>query len=193
MAEEGPGSEEPLMEFELIGHSKQARGGRTALGDALAMRTRSPRHDPAPESVVRAADGTPHSLAEFRGQNVVLHIFDPNEASASREARALEKHLADFQALNAKVIGIAPAGLRAQSRFAKKNKIHFMMLSDKDRSVIEPLAARGNTTVVIDQDGRVDKVFQARGRADRDTERVLRHLRAVDEKEHWEPTGAPPE
>lgn len=181
------------MEFELIGHTSARAGRRMEKESAGRIRgaTRSPRHDPAPELPLRAPDGSPHSLADFRGQNVVLHVLDKNKSNAARHARSLQDHLQDFERLNATVLGIAPAGLRAQRRFAKKNHIDFLLLSDKERALLGPLGADGNATIIIDQDGRIDKMYAGGTHAEKETDRVLRHLRALRQEEIWE-AGAPP-
>ena len=75
---------------------------------------------PAPDFTLPDAAGTPHSLADFRGQWVVLY----NAYGA-------------FQAKNAAVIGISKDSAASHQKFAAKYELPFLLLSDPDHTVLE--------------------------------------------------------
>ena len=86
---------------------------------------------PAPDFTLPDAAGTPHSLADFRGQWVVLYFYPrDNTPGCTRQACAFANAYGAFQAKNAAVIGISKDSAASHQKFAAKYELPFLLLSD---------------------------------------------------------------
>jgi peroxiredoxin len=76
------------------------------------------------------------SLAEFSGKNVVLAFYPGAFTGAcTKEMCAFRDSLAQFNQLNAQVVGISVDAPFANNAFAAQNKLEFPLLSDYSRAV----------------------------------------------------------
>mgnify|MGYP006072575787 FL=1 len=97
-----------------------------------------PENTLAPDFTLPDAAGAPHSLADFRGQWVVLYFYPrDNTPGCTRQACAFAKTYGAFQAKNAAVIGISKDSAASHQKFAAKYELPFLLLSDPDHTVLE--------------------------------------------------------
>ena len=97
-----------------------------------------PENTLAPDFTLPDADGAPHSLADFRGQWVVLYFYPrDNTPGCTRQACAFAAAYGAFQARNAAVIGVSKDSAASHQKFAAKYELPFLLLSDPDHAVLE--------------------------------------------------------
>ncbi len=127
----------------------------------------------APDFTLRDANGTEHSLADFRGKKVVLYFYPrDNTPGCTREACAFKETNESFQAENAVIIGLSKDSEAAHKKFMEKYELPFLLLSDPEHQVLEAYGAwqekknygkvsmgTVRSTVIIDENGVVEKVY----------------------------------
>ena len=128
----------------------------------------------APEFTLPDKDGVERSLSEFRGKKVILYFYSKDGTSGcTRQANALAALYEDFKAIGAEVIGISRDSAAAHSRFAEKNSLPFVLLSDPERQAIESYGVWQEkkiygkvsmgvvrTTFILDENGRIIKIMK---------------------------------
>jgi thioredoxin-dependent peroxiredoxin len=127
----------------------------------------------APVFTLESADGAKVSLADFKGQKVVLYFYPKDDTpGCTLEAQAFRDALSRFKRKKAVVLGVSRDSTTSHCRFRDKYGLNFPLLSDPEGKVIQAYGAWGEknmygkksmgiirTTVVIDADGKVAKVF----------------------------------
>ena len=92
----------------------------------------------APEFTLPDKDGNMVSLKDFLGKKVVLYFYPrDNTPGCTRQACAFAGAYEDFGRLGAVVIGVSKDSTASHRRFAEKNNLPFILLSDPERSSIE--------------------------------------------------------
>ena len=92
----------------------------------------------APEFTLPDKDGKERSLSEFRGKKVVIYFYSrDNTSGCTRQANAFAALYEEFKAIGAEVIGISRDSAASHLRFAEKNSLPFVLLSDPERQAIE--------------------------------------------------------
>lgn len=128
----------------------------------------------APDFTLLDMDGKAHSLSDFAGQRVVLYFYPKdNTAGCTRQACAFRDAQDQMAALNAAVIGISKDSAASHRKFAEKNELNFLLLSDPDHAVMETYGVwqekkmcgkvsmgTVRTTFIIDEKGVVEKVME---------------------------------
>ncbi|MBR3665681.1 MAG: thioredoxin-dependent thiol peroxidase [Ruminococcus sp.] len=128
---------------------------------------------PAPDFSLPDKDGNIVSLSSFKGRRVVLYFYSrDNTPGCTRQAAAFAAAYRDIKAAGAEVIGISKDSEASHRKFAEKNSLPFILLSDTERKAIEAYGvwqekknygkvAMGvvRTTFIIDQDGIIEKVM----------------------------------
>lgn len=124
---------------------------------------------PAPAFSLPDAAGTAVSLAELRGQWVVIYFYPrDNTPGCTREACEFSAQAEAFAQRGARVLGISPDPPASHRRFAEKHGLSITLLSDPDRTVLRQYGAWGTktlygkkhegvirSTVLVDPQGRV--------------------------------------
>lgn len=100
-----------------------------------------PRLEPgraAPDFSLPADDGSTVSLADLRGQRVVLYFY-PKDDTAGCTAQACEMRdsLGEFDAAGARVIGVSPDPPSRHVRFRDTYDLNFTLLSDTEHAAAE--------------------------------------------------------
>jgi peroxiredoxin (alkyl hydroperoxide reductase subunit C) len=144
--------------------------------------------DPAPDFKLKGTDGKEHSLADLKGQWVVLFFF-PKAFTTVCQSEVIEfsKRAADFAAQKAVVLGCSidsDAALRAWAKHL--GGLNITLLSDLRKDVgrrygvlldHEGFHLRG--TYVIDPDGKIRSMVMNETRTGRSMEESLRTLQAI--------------
>ena len=85
----------------------------------------------APEFALPYAPGERSSLSELRGKRVVLAFYPADWSPVCGDQLALYNELTeDFEALNAKLLGISVDGVWCHAAFAQQRNLHFPLLAD---------------------------------------------------------------
>lgn len=127
----------------------------------------------APEFTLPDKDGNNVSLSDFRGKKVVLYFYPKdNTPGCTRQACAFAGAYSQFEAIGAVVIGVSRDSQASHQRFAEKNSLPFILLSDPERQAIEAYGVwqeKKNygkvsmgvvrSTYIIDEDGVIEKVM----------------------------------
>ena len=148
---------------------------------------------PAPDFTLPASTGGEVSLSSLAGRPVVVYFYPRDDTpGCTTEARDFQAALPELDRLGAAVLGVSRDSIASHCRFADKHDLGFPLLSDPDAEVIAAYGAWGKknlygriydgilrTTVVIDADGNVARVFpkvKVKGHAD-EVLAVVRELR----------------
>jgi peroxiredoxin Q/BCP len=128
----------------------------------------------APAFTLAGDDGEKHALSDFAGKNVVLYFYPKDDTpGCTLEAQAFTSALGKLSKLNAVVLGVSKDSVESHCKFRDKHKLKVKLLSDPDAKVIEKYGAWGEknmygkksmgiirSTVIIDQAGKVAKIFR---------------------------------
>ncbi|MFB6112183.1 MAG: thioredoxin-dependent thiol peroxidase [Halobacteriaceae archaeon] len=128
----------------------------------------------APTFTLPDQDGTEVSLSAFRGQYVVLYFYpEASTRGCTIEARSFRTEWDAFTDLEVPVVGISMDDVEDIAAFAEAESLPFTLLADADGEVARDygvyaereiqgesteLALR--TTVIVDPDGQVVRVFE---------------------------------
>ena len=129
--------------------------------------------DEAPTFRSTADDGSTVSLADYKGQNLVLYFYPKaNTAGCTHEAVEFSTVLDQFKALNTAVVGCSGDSIELQTKFKDRYHINFPLLADTEFEVIEAYGARRmktffgksflgivRSTFWIGPDGKIRKVW----------------------------------
>lgn len=146
----------------------------------------------APDFTLPDASGTPRSLSEFRGKNVILYFYPKDDTpGCTKEACGFRDLHGDFRGLNAVVIGVSPDPAADHQDFVEKYGLPFTLLCDEDKSVMTSYGAYGEksmygktvigvirSTVLIGPDGTVLKHWKKVANAEKHPQQVLDALSA---------------
>ncbi len=92
----------------------------------------------SPEFSLPDKDDNLIRLSDFQGKWVVLYFYPKdNTSGCTTEAIQFSKELDSFAQLNAVVIGISPDSCASHKKFADKQNLTVMLLSDTEKKVLE--------------------------------------------------------
>ena len=123
----------------------------------------------APDFSLPDQDGKQHSLADYRGKWLVLYFYPKNDTpGCTQEACSFRDDLHQLTALGAVVVGVSVDDSSSHAEFAKKYKLPFPLLSDKNANVSARYGALLNLglfkvskryTFLINPQGKLSKVY----------------------------------
>jgi peroxiredoxin Q/BCP len=124
--------------------------------------------DRAPEFTLPATGGTSVSLSDFAGRPVVL-VFYPGDDTAvcTKQLSSYNDGLAQFEALDAQVLGISAQGVESHEKFSGKQGFKFPLLADTDKKVaglygtLGPIGFPRRSVFIIDGHGVVRYAHRA--------------------------------
>jgi thioredoxin-dependent peroxiredoxin len=130
--------------------------------------------DRAPDFALPDASGRTVKLSDFRGQPVVIYFYPEDDTPACTvQACGFRDEIAQFEALDAVVIGVSPDPVEAHQRFRAKYRLPFLLLSDPEKKVIAKYGAWGEksmygqtfeglirSTILVTPQGRVGGIFR---------------------------------
>jgi peroxiredoxin Q/BCP len=124
--------------------------------------------DPAPPFTLPSNGGTSVSLSDFAGSPVVL-VFYPGDDTpvCTKQLNSYNDELAQFEAVDATVLGISAQSVDSHEKFAGKHGFKFPLLADTDKAVagaygtLGPLGFPRRSVFIIDGDGVVRYAHRA--------------------------------
>ena len=129
--------------------------------------------DPAPAFTALTNGDGKISLADFKGQNVILYFYPRDDTpGCTREACAFRDHFAAFQQKGAVVLGVSTDPVKAHDKFVAKFKLPFTLLADEDKQIVSAYGVWGQksflgrkylgthrVTFLIGPDGTIKKIW----------------------------------
>ncbi len=140
---------------------------------AKALELKLKAGDPAPAFDVETSGGGRLSLADFKGQNVILYFYPKDDTpGCTKEACAFRDGYADFKKRGAVILGVSTDPVKAHDKFVKKFDLPFTLLADTDKKIVEAYGVWGEkvfmgrkylgthrVTFLIGPDGKIKKVW----------------------------------
>jgi len=123
--------------------------------------------DVAPNFTLAATTGADFTLSDYRGRKNVVLAFVPKAftSGCTKEMTAYQAGIAEFNGVEAQVVGISTDDLDTLKRWSTELKTAFPMLSDANRKVSGQygvlagvLGFANRTTFVIDTEGRIQHI-----------------------------------
>lgn len=123
----------------------------------------------APDFTLNSQEGTPVSLAQYRGKWVVLYFYPKDMTSGCTiEAHNFQRDQAKYDALKTVVLGVSVQNSQSHQQFCTKEGLTFKLLADTDHKVstqygslknygVMKLSARN--TFIIDPQGKIVKEY----------------------------------
>jgi peroxiredoxin Q/BCP len=127
----------------------------------------------APAFTAKTDTGETVSLADFRGQNVVLYFYPKDDTpGCTIEACEFRDALADIAAKDAVVLGVSPDDEKSHTKFKAKFNLNFRLLVDAGATIATAYNAYGEKknygrtymgvirkTYLIDKSGKLARVW----------------------------------
>lgn len=128
----------------------------------------------APDFSLPDETGALRRLSDFRGKPVVLYFYPKDDTpGCTTEACNFRDDYSAYQQAGVVILGVSPDNPASHARFKAKYGLPFTLLSDVDHKVCELYGVWGlkkfmgreydgvfRTTFVIDEQGKVIKVFE---------------------------------
>jgi peroxiredoxin Q/BCP len=145
----------------------------------------------APGFTLNDKDGNPVSLSDFSGRKTVLYFYPKdNTSGCTRQACAFGRTYGEYERLGVAVIGVSRDSEASHRRFAEKNSLPFILLSDPELTAIKAYdvwqekklygkTSMGvvRTTYLIDASGTIEKVWP-KAKPDTNADEILAYLTA---------------
>jgi len=124
--------------------------------------------DKAPAFTLPASGGGQVSLGDYAGKPVVL-VFYPGDDTpvCTKQLNSYNNDLAEFEALDAQVLGISAQSVESHDKFSGKHGFKFPLLSDADTAVagacgtLGPLGFPRRSVFIVDASGTIRYVHRA--------------------------------
>jgi thioredoxin-dependent peroxiredoxin len=124
--------------------------------------------DAAPDFTLPATGGGSVSLSDFTGHPVVL-VFYPGDDTpvCTKQLNTYNDEFAQFEQLDAHVLGISAQGLESHEKFSGKHGFKFPLLADTDKKVaglygtLGPIGFPRRSVFIIDGQGVVRYAHRA--------------------------------
>jgi len=122
----------------------------------------------APQFTLKAQDGNPVSLSDYRGKWVVLYFYPKDFTSGcTLEAHNFQRDLAEYEKHNAVILGVSVDDANSHKQFCVKEGLSFKLLADTDHKASDeygtlshmPFTHAARNTFLIAPDGKIARVF----------------------------------
>ena len=131
-------------------------------------------NNPAPDFTLPDENGMARSLAEFRGEPVVLYFYPKDDTpGCTTEACNFRNDYSVYANNGVVILGVSPDTSKSHTKFKAKYNLPFTLLSDEDHVVCEAYGVWvlkqmygreyygvARTTFLIDGEGQIVKVFE---------------------------------
>lgn len=156
---------------------------------ATELKLKLQEGDKAPAFTALTSGGGEVSLADFKGQHVILYFY-PRDGTpgCTKEACAFRDHFADFEKKGAVILGVSTDPVKSHDKFVQKYKLPFTLLADENRKIVEAYGVWGQksfmgrkylgthrVTFLIGPDGKIKKIW-AKVKPEEHAEEVLAGL-----------------
>jgi peroxiredoxin Q/BCP len=125
--------------------------------------------DTAPDFTLPDADGKDVSLADFRGQSVVVYFYPAaGTPGCTKQACDFRDNLAELNNAGYQILGISPDKPAKLAKFVDAEALTFPLLSDPEKTVLKQWGAFGEkknygkvvqgvirSTFVVDPEGKI--------------------------------------
>jgi peroxiredoxin Q/BCP len=129
---------------------------------------------PAPDFTLPTDTGEPLTLSSLRGRWVVLYAYPKDDTSGcTTQACEFRDLFPRFDATRAVILGISPDSVKSHQKFKAKYQLPFTLLADEEKVALQAYdvwkeksmygrkyMGVERTTVVIDPEGRIARVFE---------------------------------
>lgn len=129
---------------------------------------------PAPAFTLPSDGGKDISLADYKGQKVILYFYPKdNTSGCTLEAQAFRDHLADFSAKGYAVLGVSRDTVKKHCNFRDKYELNFPLLADTEETVcnlygvLKEKSMYGRkymgierSTFIIDEEGNLAGIYR---------------------------------
>jgi peroxiredoxin Q/BCP len=129
---------------------------------------------PAPDFQLPDETNTLRRLSDFRGNNVVLYFYPADDTpGCTKEACNFRDDYSAYEEAGVLILGVSPNDVKSHSKFKAKFQLPFPLLADADHRVCDLYQVWGpkkflgrdyegvlRTTFLIDEQGRIRKVFE---------------------------------
>jgi peroxiredoxin Q/BCP len=129
--------------------------------------------DTAPDFTLSDGDGKDVSLADFRGQSVVVYFYPAaGTPGCTKQACDFRDNLAELNEAGYQVLGISPDKPEKLAKFAEAENLTFPLLSDPEKKVLTEWGAFGEkknygrvvqgvirSTFIVDAEGKIEKAL----------------------------------
>lgn len=147
----------------------------------------------APLFTLNDQNGQPWSLQDQLGKYVIVYFYPRDDTpGCTKESCGFRDSQETIAGLNAITVGISPDDADSHQAFIDKFQLPFTLLSDPDKSVMEPYGAWGEkkmygktsvgvirSTVIIDPEGKVVKHWKRVPDAGKHPAKVLEVLQSL--------------
>jgi thioredoxin-dependent peroxiredoxin len=121
----------------------------------------------APDFTLKSQDGTNITLSQFRGKWVVLYFYPKDMTSGCTiEAHNFQRDIAQYDKLNAVVIGVSVDSPGSHKEFCAKEGLTFKLAADTDKTVVKQYGSlngvygmANRNTFLIDPQGKIVQVW----------------------------------
>jgi peroxiredoxin Q/BCP len=128
----------------------------------------------APDFTLPTDTGEPLTLSSLRGRWVVLYAYPKDDTSGcTTQACEFRDLFPRFDATRAVILGISPDSVTSHRKFKAKYQLPFTLLADEEKVALQAYdvwkeksmygrkyMGVERTTVVIDPEGRIARVFE---------------------------------
>jgi thioredoxin-dependent peroxiredoxin len=102
----------------------------------------------APDFSLIDQHGKTHRLADYTGRWLVVYFYPKDSTpGCTLESCGFRDHLAEFEALNASVVGMSILDVKSKAKFAGKYHLNFPLLADEDNKVSEAFGVWGKKSM----------------------------------------------
>ena len=129
--------------------------------------------DKAPSFTATANGGGKISLADFKGQNVILYFYPKDDTpGCTKEACSFRDNFAELKKRGAIVLGVSTDATKSHDKFVDKFKLPFPLLADDEKKIVEAYGVWGEktfmgrkymgthrVTFLIGGDGKIKKIW----------------------------------
>ena len=126
----------------------------------------------APEFSLPDQNGNVHSLADYKGQKVILYFYPKDmTGGCTSQACHFRDRYPQIQEKGAVVLGVSKDSVESHKRFEEKHGLPFPLLADEELKVItaydvlkpgkdgKPTKSLIRSTYLIDENGMIIKAF----------------------------------
>src|ERR1700722_11456035 len=125
--------------------------------------------EPAPAFTLQDPDGKQVSLADYRGQKVIVYVYPAAMTpGCTKQACDFRDSLQSLAAAGYAVLGLSPDKPEKLAKFRERDAVNFPLLSDPDKAVLTAYGAFGEkklygktvvgvirSTFVVDEAGKI--------------------------------------